>query len=81
MKTDICERLSREIEYHRRRGLSPIRVEMSPEVHEALRILARKPQGYILREHDGVEVWVIPQMIGPNAWRVVCREGVPRREN
>lgn len=70
MGPDITERVSAAIDVYRRAGLEPRRLIISPEVHEALRIEARKPEGATLLEHDGVPVRVDKRFIGLNSWRI-----------
>jgi hypothetical protein len=57
--------------------MRPARIEVSPECHEAMRLLARAPRGAVLQTHDDYPVRVNPKMIGPNAWRVVYRHSAP----
>jgi len=70
MGPDITERISAAIDLYRRAGLEPRRLVISPEVHEALRVAARKPAGLRLVEHDGVPVVVDKRFIGLNSWRL-----------
>lgn len=70
-KDDVSEAISREIEYQTKRGHRPVMVEISPEVHEALRLLVKVPSGATLTEHDNLPVRVNRKFIGLKAWRVV----------
>jgi hypothetical protein len=70
MVADLSEQISRELEYQTRRGRKPVRIEISPEVHEAMRLLARAPRDAVLQEHDGVPVRINRKMIGLRAWKI-----------
>ncbi|MDR7399653.1 MAG: hypothetical protein QN144_10150 [Armatimonadota bacterium] len=67
---DVTEAISREIEYQVKRGAKPVRIRISPEVHEAMRLAARMPTGAVLLEHDGLPVVVDKKMIGIGAWKI-----------
>ena len=77
---DVGADISREIEYQRHRGHVPLFIEMSPEVHESLRLQAKAPRGALLREHDDLPVRVNRRLIGLKQWRVICRGGVQVQE-
>ena len=77
---DLAEKLSRELEYQIRRGRRPRLIEVSPEAHEALRLLARAPRGAILREHDDVPVRINRRMIGVTAWKIIYWHASPPTE-
>ena len=77
---DCGAEISREMEYQQKRGLHPSWIEISPEVHEAMRLQVKASSGSRLREHDGLPVQVNRRMIGVKAWRVHYEEGAPMSE-
>lgn len=77
---DVGADISREIEYQQHRGFKVLAIEMSPEVHESLRLQAKAPRGALLRDHDNVPVRVDRRLIGLKQWRVVCKGGVQVQE-
>lgn len=76
-KDDLSEKISREIQYQQTRGHTPTVIEVSPEVHEALRLSAKAPSGARLTEHDGVTVKVNRRFIGLKAWKITYATAAP----
>lgn len=70
-RTDLAETISRELEYQIKRGLTAREIQLSPEAHEALRLLERAPNGANLISHDNVPVRINHKFIGPRAFRII----------
>jgi len=68
---DVGADISREMEYQRRRGSVPTMIEVSPEAHEAMRLMMKAPTGAELTEHDEIPVRVNRKLIGVKSWRVL----------
>lgn len=79
-RDDLSETLSRELEYQIKRGLKPTIIELSPEAHEAIRLLVKAPTGTRLTEHDGVPVRVNRKLLGVKGWRVIYQGAAPVTE-
>lgn len=77
---DVGADISREMEYQMRRGHEPRIIEVSPEAHEAMRLIMKAPTGAILREHDGVRVRIYKKLIGVKAWRIIYTRTSPVTE-
>jgi hypothetical protein len=59
----------------------PVLLEVSPEAHEALRLLERAPLGATLTSHDGVPVRINRKFIGEMAYVVRLRGGAAPTED
>lgn len=80
-RTDLAEKISRELEYQVKLGMIPTGIQVSPEAHEALRLLERAPVGATLATHDNLPVTVNKKFIGPNAFRIVFTAVAPVTED
>lgn len=77
---DPVEAISRELEFQRKRGLTPEEIVISPEVQELMRLRHRLPAGARIIDHDGIPVTVNPKYIGPRAWTIRFKEGAAPTE-
>lgn len=77
---DPVEAISRELEFQKKRGFHPVAIEISPEVHELMRVRQHLPVGARLIDHDGIPVRINRHFIGPRSWVIRYRETTPLTE-
>lgn len=84
---DIIEQIGREVSYQISRGLKPVKLTISPEVHEILRQQARVSRGRTLLTHDPevrgcppLPVTIEKKFIGPSSYAIGYEEAAPTTE-